>query len=65
MPKQDSAGMIAALDRFAETGAGDLRKLKGQRDRWALRWGNWRAIYSPDGRIVRVLRVMDRKEVYR
>lgn len=63
MPKDDAAGMVGALERYAETGEGDLRKLRP--NEWGLRWGDWRAIYSPNGQILTVLRVGNRKEVYR
>lgn len=65
MPPADADGMLGALQQFAETGKGDIKKLKGAKGRWRLRWGKWRAFYTPDGRILRVLRVLDRKETYR
>lgn len=65
MPPKDAVGIARALVVFAETGKGDVRKLRGQKGRWALRWGNWRAIYSETGQILSVLRVKDRKDVYR
>ena len=34
--------VIVALHRFAETGQGDLIKLRGRDNEWRLRVGNWR-----------------------
>jgi mRNA interferase RelE/StbE len=43
------------------------KKLEGGRDRYRIRIGDWRVIYAIEDRklLVLVLRVADRKEVYR
>ena len=54
-----------AVRRFAETGHGDVRKLRGRRDEWALRVGSMRVLYGIIGDILRVRGVRDRREAYR
>jgi mRNA interferase RelE/StbE len=56
----------AAGDRYAETGSGDVRKLRGSADEWRLRVGDWRVIFTfdPPGTIT-VLTVAPRRDVYR
>ena len=59
--------VLAALERLADTGQGDIKKLRGRQDQWRLRVGDWRAIitFADRGRIIRVLRVLHRREAYR
>ena len=56
-----------AVDRFAETAHGDVRKLQGDEDRYRLRVGDFRVIFrfAGDGVVILVLRVRNRREVYR
>lgn len=66
MSKEDSAGVLIAIQRFAETGDGDVKKLRNDpKGRWRLRWGKWRVLYTASGEVLRILRVMDRKDAYR
>jgi mRNA-degrading endonuclease RelE of RelBE toxin-antitoxin system len=57
----------AALERFADTGAGDVRRLVDPGKRLRLRVGDWRVILAldDDPPTVRVLRVLHRREAYR
>jgi mRNA interferase RelE/StbE len=58
----------AALERYARTGQGDVRRLSGaDPPEWRLAVGDWRArfTFSPDRGTVLVLRVRHRREVYR
>jgi mRNA interferase RelE/StbE len=58
------ARLRAALNRYAETGAGDVKPLEGMPGR-RLRVGSWRVIFDLEpGRVV-VRAVDDRKDVYR
>ena len=59
--------VLAALERLADTGQGDVKKLHGRQNQWRLRVGDWRAIitFADRGRIIRVLRVQHRREAYR
>ena len=44
-----------------------VKKLKGQRDHWRVRVGDWRIVYTIQDRelIVLVLQIGNRREVYR
>ncbi len=46
--------------------AGDVKKLSGWKDRWRLRVGDWRVVYSLDNGIllILVLTVAKRGDVY-
>ena len=57
--------IVAAIDLFAQTGHGDIQKLRGTDSEWRLRDGDYRArfIYIEGG--LRVLRVLHRREAYR
>jgi mRNA-degrading endonuclease RelE of RelBE toxin-antitoxin system len=55
-----------AVERFAETGAGNVKKLHGiDPPEYRLRVSNWRARFDLEGETVRVLRVRNRSEAYR
>jgi mRNA interferase RelE/StbE len=59
--------IVAALDRLAETGHGDTKRLKGTDAEWRLRVGDWRVRFERDGKAeaIRILRVRHRREAYR
>ena len=67
LPGRMQDRVLAALERLADTGQGDIKKLSGRQDQWRLRVGDWRAIitFADRGRIIRVLRVLHRREAYR
>lgn len=55
-----------AVERFAATGAGDVRRLKGAAPpEFRLRVGDYRARFHLDARVMRILRVRHRREAYR
>jgi mRNA-degrading endonuclease RelE of RelBE toxin-antitoxin system len=55
----------AALDRFVETGAGDVVPLAGQPGRYRPRVGGYRILFHrPEPGVVRVERVAPRGDVY-
>jgi mRNA interferase RelE/StbE len=56
-----------AVERFAETGAGNVKKLKGiDPPEYRLRVGDYRVRFELDGEIIiRVFRVRNRREAYR
>jgi mRNA interferase RelE/StbE len=55
-----------SVERFAETGAGNVKKLQGIcPPEFRLRVGDWRVRFQLDDMIVRILRVRGRKDVYR
>ena len=61
-----AARVIAAFERFAATGAGDVKRLRGASAEYRLRVGDWRVRFDqPDKNIIRILRVLHRRESYR
>jgi mRNA-degrading endonuclease RelE of RelBE toxin-antitoxin system len=61
-----AARVIGAIERFAETGAGDVKRLRGASAEYRLRVGDWRVRFDqPDKDIIRILRVLHRRETYR
>ncbi len=55
-----------SVERFAETGAGNLKKLQGiDPPQFRLRVGDYRVRFHNDGETVLVLRVRNRREAYR
>lgn len=59
--------VLASVRRLAETGHGDLSKLRGREAEWRLRVGDWRVrlTFIGDSRTIEVLRVQHRREAYR
>jgi mRNA interferase RelE/StbE len=51
------------LNAFAETGTGDIKRLKG-REGMRLRAGDWRVIFTAEEGIVTVHAVGHRREIY-
>jgi mRNA interferase RelE/StbE len=55
-----------AVERFAQTGAGNVKRLQGiDPPEYRLRMGDYRVRFHLDGETVRVLRVRNRREAYR
>jgi mRNA interferase RelE/StbE len=57
--------IFAALHHFAQTGEGDLKKLKGDTDEIRLRVGDYRVRFIEKADMVIVQRVLHRSEAYR
>lgn len=64
---KDSARRIKrAVERFAQTTAGDVKKLQGiDPPEYRLRVGDYRVRFDQHDETIRVLRVRNRKEAYR
>jgi len=64
---RDSADRVReAVNRFAATGQGDVRKLAGGGDEYRLRVGDYRVRFTYQERTTMVvLRVLHRREAYR
>jgi mRNA interferase RelE/StbE len=58
--------ILTSIHRFAETGAGDIKELKGQSGELRLRVGDYRVRFTnePDD-TVRIHAVRHRREAYR
>lgn len=56
-----------AVHRLAESGRGDVKRLRGLEREWRLRVGDWRVrfTYDADGHVLIVLRVTSRGSAYR
>lgn len=58
--------IVKAVERFAETGQGDIQSLKGPYSGlWRLRVGNWRVHFTAEDETLCVLRVLPRGEAYK
>jgi mRNA-degrading endonuclease RelE of RelBE toxin-antitoxin system len=57
--------IFTALQRFAETGAGNVKKLRGDTDGLRLKVGHFRVRFIEHADSIVVKRVGDRKDVYR
>jgi len=62
LPAKDRDALMAKLDIYAETGAGDVKKLQG-RDGYRLRHRTWRAIFIIQGDVV-VVHIAHRSKIY-
>jgi mRNA interferase RelE/StbE len=61
------ARVLAAIERYAETGEGDVRALRGSRGELRLRVGDWRVRFALDFETATmvVLHVLPRGSAYR
>ena len=58
--------VMQSVERFAETGAGNVKKLQGiDPPEFRLRVGDYRVRFHNNGETVTVLRVRNRREAYR
>ncbi|MCH8973591.1 MAG: hypothetical protein IH869_00805 [Chloroflexi bacterium] len=67
MDRNIASRVARAIDRFAETETGDIRRLRGYRSEHRLRVGDWRIrlALDPATGIARILHVLHRREAYR
>lgn len=66
LPKADQRRMTAALDRLAETGRGDVRKLTDVEPAvYRLRSGSYRAFVTLSPELIAVERIVNRRDAYR
>jgi len=64
MPKDARRLIGAKLDRAQHDLAGDIKKLKGFRNKYRLRAGNYRVLFELEGDCLVVYDVGDRKDIY-
>ncbi len=57
--------IFTALHRFAESGVGDVKRLKGRSEELCLRVGDYRVRFTEESETLHVYRVLHRKEAYR
>jgi mRNA interferase RelE/StbE len=62
-----AARVLEALRILAEEQRGDIRRLQGREERWRLRVGDWRVIftYDSDAHAIVILSVKPRGDAYR
>ena len=66
LDKSTARRVKAAIERLAESGTGDVKKLQGaDPPAYRLRAGDFRVRFELDGGTIRVLRVRNRREAYR
>jgi len=66
LPHDQQMRIINAVDRFAETNSGDVKKLQGEDDTWRLRVGDWRVRFAfvDPGHTILLLRILPRGRAY-
>ena len=67
MERRTRERVLAALERLAETGRGDVVKMQGHDREWRLRVGDYRVrlTFEFQSQTIQVLRVRHRREAYR
>lgn len=67
IPTRDLQQILAAVRRYAETGYGNVKAMKGKPGQYRLRVGDWRVRFALDptrGELV-VHHILNRREAYR
>lgn len=67
LPNQILARVIAKIEALADNPRpAGCKKLKGFKDQWRIRVGDWRVVYiiNDTARLVSVTRIAHRREVY-
>jgi mRNA interferase RelE/StbE len=67
LPDELLARVIRKLDTLADSPRpAGCRKLKGYKDQWRIRVGDWRVVYIIDdaAKLVSITRIAHRREVY-
>jgi mRNA-degrading endonuclease RelE of RelBE toxin-antitoxin system len=58
--------VVAAIDRLAREGIGDVVRLKGREQQYRLRAGHWRVRFTFERpNLILVSRILHRREAYR
>ena len=65
LSRETAMSIFEDLHRFAETGQGDIKKLKGDTADFRLRVGDYRVRFAEESGIIHVARVLHRKDAYR
>lgn len=66
LSKRDADRVRAAVRRLADSGQGDVKRLRGvSPPTHRLRVGSWRVITESEGDVIRIMRVFHRREAYR
>jgi mRNA interferase RelE/StbE len=66
LDRPNAMRIFEGLHRYALTGEGDVKTLQGKHaGKLRLRLGDYRVFFRPDGQILRILAVKNRKQAYR
>ncbi len=67
LEQQTRIRIVAAIERHAATGAGDVKRLRGRDNGWRLRVGDWRVLhhYCFGSKSVEIARIVRRRDAYR
>jgi mRNA interferase RelE/StbE len=66
LDKASARRVKQAVDRFAQTTAGDVKKLQGiDPPEYRLRVGDYRVRFEQDEKAIRILHVRNRRDAYR
>jgi mRNA interferase RelE/StbE len=65
IPRQTAMSILAAIHRFAESGAGDVKMLKGNEADKRLRVGDFRVRFTETESEIHIEAVRNRKNAYR
>jgi len=57
--------VVDVVERYAETGHGDVQRMQGTKGQYRLRVGDYRVIFELDEATLLVKRIAHRREVYR
>jgi len=64
LPRDTRRLIGGKLDRMQDDLSGDVKKLKGFKDKYRLRAGNYRVLFELEGGTIVVYDVGDRKDIY-
>ncbi|HAH09278.1 MAG TPA: plasmid stabilization protein [Alphaproteobacteria bacterium] len=64
LPLVDRDVLLNKLQTFAQTGRGDVKKLKGSHF-FRLRHGDWRAVFDRKDNVLFVLDIAHRRDIYK
>lgn len=64
LPAKDRIAIVTKMDDYAAGGVQDVKPLKGS-NLWRLRHGDWRVVFSQDGVVIAVIKIANRREIYR
>jgi mRNA interferase RelE/StbE len=65
LDRETAMRILTALHRFAESGVGDVKRLKGETEELRLRVGDYRVRFTEESDTLSVDRVLHRREAYR
>ena len=66
LDRETAMRVFTALHRFSDTGSGDVRRLKGEREEFRLRVGDWRVRFTEEAKdTLHIHSVRHRSAAYR